>query len=110
MKASSTPDSGPVRLRCGVVFTGAFVAHLRAFFADGKSAHPGKVPVIVYVKFAEGRRAGEEWWSLRWESATVYEPDGIFEEAGVPIGLSRQTRRGLGSKFVDIDGGKIIVG
>ncbi|MEM0895990.1 MAG: hypothetical protein AAGJ79_03815 [Verrucomicrobiota bacterium] len=111
MNSPLNPGNGPVRLRCGVVFTRAFVAHLREFFAEGRGENPGMVPVIGYVKFAEGRRAGEEWWSLRWENATAYETEeGIFEEAGVPIGLSKQTRRGLGSKFVDIEDGKIIVG
>ena len=111
-RAMSPPaenHSRPVRLRCGVVFTGNFVRHLHEFYREGKEENPGKVPAIAYVKFADGKRKGEEWWSLRWESAAAFSESEVFDDADVPIGLSRQSQRGLGSKYVDFAGGRIIV-
>ncbi len=110
MSKSSQGESRPIRLRCGVVFTAGFARHLREFFHGGQATHPEKVPAIAYVKFADGARKGEEWWSLRWESAAAFSESEVFDEAGVPIGLSRQTQRGLGSKYVDFVDGRIIVG
>ncbi len=104
------------RLRCGVIFTGAFIDHLREErarerlrAASLRGSEP-KVPVIHYVRCLDGERKGEAWWSVHWERRDKLAAGELFAVAGVEVALPKQTQKGLKWRHVDFRDGKVVVG
>jgi len=104
------------RLRCGVIFTGGFIDHLRVECARerlrvaGLAGGEPRVPVIHYVRCLDGEREGEAWWSVCWERRDTRGAGELFQVAGVEVALPRQTQKGLRWRHVDFRDGKVVVG
>jgi hypothetical protein len=108
------------RLRCGVIFTGAFIDHLReecarerlraASTRGGKGDSNSRIPVIHYVRCLDGERKDEAWWSVNWERRDKLAAGDLFTVAGVEVALPRQTQKGLKWRHIDFRDGKVVVG
>ncbi len=97
------------RLRCGVITTGAFRAHLAAWHEETEAGNFGLVPQLDYVRFASGDRAGQAWVSLLWQPVSRMQPHEIFEIGGVRVFLPKATRTALKEHCLDVRDGRIVV-
>ena len=99
------------RLRCGTILLDRFLQFLSdeacRLRSEGKT-HP--VAILEYIQCAEGRRAGQAFWSLMWGSGQRDLQDWcLFEAGGVPIYMSRQTQLALQWKYIDFIDNKVVV-
>lgn len=97
------------RLRCGVITTGAFRAHLVRWHEETTDDNFGLIPQLDYVRFATGERAGQAYASLLWQPINKIKPHEIFELGGVKVFLSKATRTALKEHCLDAKNGVIFV-
>lgn len=95
------------RLRCGVIFTGAFIDYLRGRCAT--EAEAGTVPEIHYLHCVEGENRGKSWWNLTWSSRSRFAESELFHLRGLEVALSRQTQKALRWKYIDCKDGQVTV-
>ena len=97
------------RLRCGVITTEAFRAHLVHWHEETEGGNFGLIPQLDYVRFATGARAGQAWASLLWQPINKLKPHEIFEISGVKVYLSKATRTALKEHCLDVKNGVMFV-
>jgi hypothetical protein len=96
------------KLRCGIIYTNAFADYL-ANLGRGKTATRHKVLAIDYVRASSGPKKGSEWWKLDWMPTQSMTDDCIFQIGGLPVGISRQTQRGLKNRCLDWRDGQVVI-
>ena len=97
------------RLRCGVIVTGAFRAHLAQWHEETEGGNFGLIPQLDYVRFGAGERAGQAYASLLWQPVGPMKPHEIFVIGGIKVYLSKGTRTALRERCLDARGGAIWV-
>ncbi|MES2709596.1 MAG: hypothetical protein V4726_23565 [Verrucomicrobiota bacterium] len=97
------------RLHCGVITTGAFRDHLKAWHEATAGGHAGLVPQLDYVRCATGERAGQAWISLIWQPLKAGRPHEVFEIGGISVYLPKSTRTGLRDRCLDAADGVLMV-
>ena len=71
--------------------------------------HLGKVLSMDYVRLAKAGVSGGEWWRIEWVPAQRVPEDCRFLIGQVPVGLNRQSQRGLKHRCLDIKDGAVVV-
>ena len=97
------------RLRCGVITTEAFRAHLGQWHQETEAGHFGLIPQLDYVRFASGARVGQAYVSLLWQPVNQLKSHEIFEIGGIKVYLSKGTRTALKERCLDMKAGAILV-
>jgi hypothetical protein len=97
------------RLRCGIITTGAFRAHLALWHEETEGGNFGLIPQLDYVRFATGARAGEAYASLLWQPINQMKPHEIFDIGGIKVYFSKATRTALKEHCLDAKNGAILV-
>ncbi len=101
------------RLRCGVILTDAFLAHLQDLLEEGAPAHPGQVLAIDYIRCRDGERAGQSWLEWFWVSRKALTTEHCFfriPSLGAEVYLSPQSQQGLKNRFIDFRKNAVFVG
>ena len=116
-----------IRLRCGVIFTDAFLAWLRDWVVREGSSHEGRVMALEYVRCKEGLRQGQAWLEWMWVKRAGLSEHCVFhlslpasstaEEAAqkpveneIDLYLSPQTQQGLRWRHLDAKNGQPVAG
>ncbi len=97
------------RLRCGVIFTGAFQDHLEAWWRSGAEENFGLVPELDYVRCASGARAGQSWITLVWRPLKGVRAHEIYQVGKVKLHLSKGARTALKERCLDAREGRVVV-
>jgi len=97
------------RLRCGVIYTNAFAAHLTALHEAQVQDHFGKVLGLDYMRMATGDQKGKEWWRVDWVIGQHVPEECRFKIDQVPVSMSKNTQRGLKNRCLDFKDGAVIV-
>ncbi len=97
------------RLRCGVIYTNAFAAHLTALHEAQVAENFGKVLALDYVRAATGDQKGREWWRVDWVVGQQVAEDCRFLIDKVPVCLTKQSQRGLKNRCLDWRDGAVLI-
>jgi hypothetical protein len=97
------------RLRCGVIYTGAFQTWLHAWKLRESAANFGLLPEIDYVRCSSGERAGQSWVTLFWRPLAGAKPHEVFAIGEVSVFIGKQARHGLRDRCLDIKDNSIVV-
>ena len=97
------------RLRCGVIYTNAFAGHLAELHGKRTEAELGTVLSMEYVRLASSEKKGGEWWRIEWVPANRVPEDSRFLIGQVPVGLNKQSQRGLKHRCLDFADGAVLI-
>ncbi len=97
------------RLRCGVIYTNAFAAHLLSIYETRTEAEKGKVLALDYLRASGGVKGAKEWWRVDWVYGSQVEEHCRFLIGEVPVGLNKPSQRGLKDRCLDFRDGAVVV-
>jgi hypothetical protein len=96
------------RLRCGIIYTNAFAEYLATLSQEGTRVKD-KILSLEYLRCTSGEKAGAEWWNVQWMPAHRVPEECRFTIGTLPVGLSRQSQRGLKDRCIDCRDGQVII-
>ncbi|MDB6138828.1 MAG: hypothetical protein JWO94_1900 [Verrucomicrobiaceae bacterium] len=97
------------RLRCGVIYTNPFAAHLTAIYEARTEAETGKVLSLEYTRATTGSKQVKEWWRMDWVPGPRVEEHCRFLIGKVPVGINQQSQRGLKDRCLDFREGTVVI-
>lgn len=97
------------RLRCGIIYSGAFASYLAERQKQEQKSHPGEILALDYVRCASGPGKGNEWWQIGWVGAQNA-PETARQRIGeVDVFIHRQSIRGLKTRLLHFANGEVVV-